>query len=372
MRLSTSLFLFFLLLGTNSVLKAKEQKRLMESARFQGRGNTFVASFDTDDATKGNPATLAEADKIIFQLRPLEFDFFVGENSLETISDLTKIDFANDGLLKVLDTFSDRFGKRQYLRNQFMPLGVRIYSFEISPFVANSNFIDMRVPAIPEVELESDTIMGTNIAYAYALVPKKLFLGLNLKPYYRYYIHGDLAFSDVMDFLPPSSKQIDDIIPQRSGMGLTSDIGITWAKSESWRLGLLVENAGYGGAMNKSDLNPPPLPMRISLGSTWRVVIGKRWNWDIYCDLQDIANPESYAFMRLIHFGSEFGTSYFTRDLDVGLQSGFNEGYFSMGAFADLYLVRFEVVNYAVELGETPGQRMDRRWAISAKTTMTF
>lgn len=214
-------------------LFAKEQKRMLEATRFQGRGNTFVASFDSDDATKGNPATLAEPDKLVFQLRPAELDVFIGANSIDTISDLTKIDFANDGLLKVLDTFSDRFGKRQYLRNQFMPLGVRIFSLEISPFVANSNFIDMRVPAIPEVELESDTIMGTNIAYSYALAPKKLFLGLNVKPYYRYYIHGELAFSDVMDFLPPSSKQIDDVIPQRSGMGIAADLGLTWVKSEA-------------------------------------------------------------------------------------------------------------------------------------------
>ena len=64
---------------------AKEQASLFSSGRSLGRGGSFVAARDSYEATRLNTATLAERD-LSYQLRLLELDFFIGENSISTIN----------------------------------------------------------------------------------------------------------------------------------------------------------------------------------------------------------------------------------------------------------------------------------------------
>ena len=68
--------------------------------------------------------------------------------------------------------------------------------------------------------------------------------------------------------------------------------------------------------------------------------------------------------MRLIHVGTEFGTSYFTRDNDIGVLAGLNEGYFTTGGYLDFWIARFTATYYAVELGEYPVEETDDSFVI--------
>jgi hypothetical protein len=45
----------------------------------------------------------------------------------------------------------------------------------------------------------------------------------------------------------------------------------------------------------------------------------------------------------------------------IDIRGGFNQGYYTMGATIDLWLLRFDLAYYGVELGEYPGQDEDRR-----------
>src|SRR4051812_7512126 len=96
--------------------KAEEQQRWLESTRFFGRGNPFVAAPDSDEATRANPATLAEP-KLAFQLRWLQVDTFVGQNTLDSVGDVMKVS-PEDSAVEILNTFREKFGKRQYGRLQ--------------------------------------------------------------------------------------------------------------------------------------------------------------------------------------------------------------------------------------------------------------
>jgi hypothetical protein len=132
-----------------------------------------------------------------------------------------------------------------------------------------------------------------------------------------------------------------------------------------------VENVGYTSSLSSGADAPPPIPQRVSVGSMYR----KAWNpWhlDAFADIQDIGNAGALNPMRLLHLGSELGRTLWSRDHDLGLLLGLNEGYFTGGAFLDFWLARLDIVNYAVELGEYPGQRMDRRWGTNLRIATTW
>ncbi len=353
-------------------VQAEEDTRLLESVRFRGRGTTYVAAYDSDEATRANPATLAQGN-VNFQFRPLQVDGFLGANAVSTISDLTNVAQSSDtSATKVLQTFTDRFGKRQYLRVQGSAFSFRIKSFEITPFFASHAFVDMRIPTTPNLTFEAQVVGGANVAWALALSPV-LDFGLNVKYLNRTLYQGEAAFSDVLDVVDSSSKTLTDIFEKRAGTQIGTDVGLIWHPTKENRYALLIENIGYAGNYGGStELPLRPLRQKVNVG--WlRRVDRNPWHLDFQVDAQDIVNPPTLDPMRQVHLGLEFGRSYISRDHDFGLQLGLNEGYLTSGIFVDLWAFRLNMAYYAVELGEYAGQRKDRRWAFSAQIlTMTF
>ncbi len=364
-------FLVAALLPGAGAVRAEEQQRGLDSSRFMGRGGTFVAAYDSDEATRGNPATLAEPN-VRFQARWLQLDVFVGENTVQTVNDVTNLASGKgeQGLVPLLEKFEDKFGQRQYARIQLSPVALRILTFEIAPFVSSSNFIDARIPTMPVATIDSDTRAGATISYAREF-GKELNLGLSLKPMHRTTYHGDLAFSDIPSFVDNKNLGVGDIIRKREGFQLGWDMGAIWRPGKAWRFGMMLENIGYAGNFSTFADPPQEQAMRVSLGMDYRID-WKPWYWDVLVDLQDLANPHHYHPLRLVHLGSELGRTYVSRDTDAGFLLGLNEGYGTIGGYVDLFLARLTMSYYAVELGEYPGQRRDRRFGITAEIATTF
>jgi hypothetical protein len=348
--------------------RADEQTRTLESPRFLGRGGTYVAGYDSDDASRGNPATLAEP-ALKFQLRWLQLDAMAGQNAIDSLGDVLEAS-GEKSAIDVLDTFTDKFGKRQYLRGQASPLAFRVFSFELAPFVSTTNFVDMRVPSLPEVTFSSDTLSGVSLTKAFA-IGQTLLVGLTLTPGYRTTYAGEVTFADLLDFVDSDDQELSDLFDERSGMQLGWNAGAIWKPSKEWRFGLLAENVGYTAGIGDADAPPRPSPMRLSTGLSYRID-WKPWAWDWMLDVQDVVNPQQYDYWRLIHLGTELGRTYVSRDNDVGLQLGVNEGYLTAGAFVDAFIARLNLAYYAVELGEYAGQRPDRRWGVTLVSTTTF
>lgn len=349
---------------------ADEQERPLESSRFEARGNTYVAAFDSDEATRANPATLSETN-LKFQLRYLQLDLMVGENTLDTVGDVSEMSSSSESSpVSLLQTFTDKFGKRQSLRAQVSPLSVRIFKFEISPFFSSSSYVDMRVPTTPNVEFRSDSMVGANIAFAIP-IGKTLGLGLTMRPVQRTVFAGEVGFADLLNFVDSDDMELEDIFEKQEGLQIGWDVGGIWKPTKEWRFGLLVENLGYAGNYGDAENAPDPGQQRVNLGTAYRVD-WKPWHWDFFADLQDIVNPKQLDYFRLLHLGTELGRSYISRDHDLGLLLGFNEGYVTAGTFIDLWITRLTMSYYAVELGEYAGQRADRRWGITLLSAMTF
>lgn len=348
----------------------EEQQRVLESTRFMARGNTFVAATDSNEATRGNPATLAEA-KMNFQLRLMQLDVFVGKNTIDSVGDIATID-AKASAVALLETFRDKFGKRQYGRVQLMPLATRVFAFEISPFVATTNFIDMRLPSIPEVEFSSHTLAGLNLAYAHSF-GKNWMAGVNIRPAHQQRFYGQVAFADLIEFVDSDSVELSDMFSRQEGLVVGLDLGVIWQTTKNLRLGFVGENLGQA-ANNGEFLHPtPPLAQRLGFGLDYRLDF-KPWYWDWLIEVQNIDQAASGQLdpFRTLHLGTELGLSYLSRDTDFGLQFGINEGYGTGGFYLDLFFSRLNFAYYAVELGEYAGQRKDRRWGVTLESAMTF
>lgn len=364
-----TLLLSVVLLASGTAL-AKEQERTLESSRFNGRGNTYVATYDSDEATRANPATLCE-EKVKFQLRWLQLDLFIGENTLDTLSEASDLaNSAEASAVGLLQTFADKFGKRQYLRAQLSPLATRIFWFEIAPFHTTTIWADMRVPTTPDVEFYLNSLTGVSFAFGMPLT-KDLDVGLTVRPAHRTLFTGEVQFADVLDFVESDDMTLEDVFTKEEGLQVGADLGAIWKAGKDLRLGATIENAGYAGNQGGFKDPPPPQYQRVNLGMNYRWDY-KPWHWDWLVDLQDVVNPQQLDYWRLIHLGTEIGRSYVSRDHDIGLLAGINEGYFTTGAFLDLWVARLNLSYYAVELGEYPGQRKDRRWGLTLLSSMTF
>ena len=363
-------FLLFALASPIGLAQAVEQERILDSTRFLARGNTYVAATDSDEATRANPATLAEP-KLAFQLRFLQMDLFVGQNTMNSVSDVANVD-GEASAVALLETFRDKFGKRQYGRVQFMPLATRIFAFEISPFVSSSNFIDMRLPTTPTVEFESHTISGVNLSYAQT-IGKETLVGLTLRPAHRQRFRGDIAFANLLEFVDSDAFQLDDVFEREEGFIVGADLGVIWRKGKNWRFGLVGENLGHAANNAEFQNTTSPLAQRINLGMDYRYEF-KPWYWDWLFDIQNIDQAWSGQRdpFRSLHLGTELGVSYVSRDTDLGLALGINDGYFTSGLYADFYVTRLNLSYYAVELGQYAGQRKDRRWGATLVSSMTF
>ncbi len=346
------------------------QETLFDSVRANGRGKTFLAAYDSDEATRLNPATLKETN-ITYQLRLAQFDLFVGENVIDSISDI--MDAFSDSDLdgtSLLKTFSDKFGKRQYVKLQGSLFAQRFGAHELAPLFIQTGSLDLQDPNVPELSWKSDTIAGISWSSGFR-VANNLYLGLTLRPFYRWYIKGDIASAELTDFVS-SSVDVSSIVPVRSGFGLGGDIGMIYTPSKDFRLGAKIENFTDAGYFQDTGNEPPALRQNISFGVLKRKSITPRINLDFLADYQDLLNRDGTSMLRHLHLGTELGASVVSRDNDYGIMMGINEGYLTYGTYFDIYIMRFDISHYVVELGESPGQIPDKIWAASMRSSITF
>ncbi len=349
---------------------AIEQEQLFDSTRANARGRTGIAAYDSDEGSRLNPATLKESG-ITYQLRPYQFDAFVGDHVVASVGELldvfSKSDVDGKELLK---TFRDKVGKRQWVKLQAGFLNQRFGAHEFSPFVLQTGSLVLGDP--PSLAWKSDTITGASWSSAFMIRPS-FYLGLTVRPFYRWYYKGDIEFTDLTQFLS-SDVDISTIVPLRSGFGLGGDIGLIYSHTKELRLGAVVQNIGDAGYFQDTGNEPPNIKQKINLGLLKRFQLSPRFTFDSFVDYLDLMNRDGINLLRHLNLGGELGTKVYARDRDndFGLVTGLQEGYLCYGLFLDLFFVRFDFAKYAVELGDEPGQIPEKIWTLSMRSTLTF
>jgi hypothetical protein len=364
-------FCIYLAMSSNGAL-AEELQWNFESIRARGRGNAYVASYWNEEALRHNPASVAEKTDYL-KLDWFQADMIVGDNTINTISSL--IDSVSSGATAngLLDSLSSQFGKRLSARAQLFPLGLRIMRVSVVPYMTSAHWFEMRTPPLPEVKLNSDTRLGAILSYSIGL-GKNMYAGFNVRPYTRILAQGDISMIDIISIAGASGQsQLDEYLSARTETMIGFDVGLLWVPKPNLRFGLMSQDVGdtTGTSTKTTTLAPSEVKNKTSIGMYYRKDF-KGWNLDWGTDVHDIFNRQGVNILRLISTGVEFGKSFYGADQDVGVQMGLSEGYLSFGAFLDLWLVRAQFANYGVEAGATPGQRLDRRWAGSLSSSMTF
>ncbi|MFK7871696.1 MAG: hypothetical protein AB8C84_00800 [Oligoflexales bacterium] len=356
-------FLIILSFSPLALYAKPNRERTLESAHSYGRGGTFAAAFESDESYRQNPASLTGAGKnLTFQTRGLDGDVFFSKSAAGTMSKFSSILSGSPTPISILQEFTDKFGEYQYVRAQ-ESLGFRLYSFDTALFVSTRNELDGRIPAAPEASFTSDTIVGWNIGYAFD-VGKNISIGLNLRPFSRFHLNTNLDFAEILTFEPLGTTPVGDLLKPTSGSGIATDLGLLYKITPDHQFGIMVDDIGY-----TSVSGMPIIKSLVSLGWALRSK-GKPWHSEFSIDLKDITNPEGFHMLRMLNMGWEFGRQYISRKQDVGVMLGLQSGWLSLGAYVNLFFAKFEVINYGVELGEYPGQRADRRWALSLKSSL--
>ena len=337
-------------------------------ARQQARGHTGVAAQWSANASRFNPASLADAPGS-FQMRPLEATMTLGDNVIGTVGDIVSHDFSSNdssNVVSFIRKFGDKFGDRQYVRAEILPLATRLSSFEVQPFLINSTYIEIRRPSIPRFDYEVVSSAGLQLSYGYSY-KGKIGLGLALRPTYQNEQAGSLTFTDILDLENLESEEINQAA---SGFGVGADLAMTYSQSANLRYALKIQNVGGMGYLS-SEGSPAVLKQYSSLGMSYRYVM-RSWDINLLADIVGLDNYDGLHPIQLVNLGGELGRMIFTKDLDVGIAAGLHDGYGSYGLFVDLYLLRLSLGKFTEELARQPGVRPDTRVSLSLSTSFAF
>jgi hypothetical protein len=204
------------------------------------------------------------------------------------------------------------------------------------------------------------------------MIGKSLELGITVRPFIRYFATGQVAATDVVQVATASSADTSEYLYSGDGLYIASDLGAIWSISPGFRLGLVVNDVGDTACRDESSSRPPIIKSRVSTGAFWRKNFAGNWHFDSSAELQDVLNRSGYDPVRMLHAGVELGRNYRTTDNDIGIQAGINDGWLSFGGFVDVWFARLAIANYGVEAGHSPGQRQDRRWAMTMLSSLSF
>lgn len=336
--------LFLLLTMTYSMqIFADELVEYGQSIRALGMGNAYTAVTDNYEALWYNPAALGRVEGINLTFLDLNAGFD-GTGAMDLVKSV------QSSTATGLDRLSPMFGKQIWV-------GLGTKEALTSPYfgvgVYDSGFakIKLRNPTLPTFEVGYLNDLGFVIGTAFAVGPGAYF-GVNGKKVIR---TGNIGSYGVSNFLDGSTKNISADV-NRKGNGYGADLGFVWripgplnpTFSGVWKdIGTttFIKENGY--------LAPPRIEderiLGFSTGFDLKIV-----DMTAAIDYKHI-NSNSENIGKKIHFGLELGLPL------LDLRGGFSQGYYSMGATIDLYILKMDLAYYGVELGEYPGQHEDRR-----------
>ena len=195
------------LLFCSAPLYGTEVSSFYQSSRSLGRGGTYVAARDSDEASFLNPATIAEAP-LSYQMRILQFDNMMSTSALQTIFNITQMLTMTSTGSDFLKNFEDKFGKRQYFHSQLLPVGQRFSTIDVTPFTIMDAWLEISQPDLPRLSWSFDTVWGVNFADAYG-VGNNLFVSYRLRPLYRIYLKNQYQYQyRIRQYRPNLTKLI--------------------------------------------------------------------------------------------------------------------------------------------------------------------
>jgi len=222
--------------------------------------------------------------------------------------------------------------------------------------------------------LEQSIVGIVGMAWPFDVGMGTVKVGGALRPLQRTY--SDLGVADVLSNMGNLSAY-----KVRSGFGMGWDLGARW-DYQTFKTGLVIRDAGstvinfkdYTGTQWAAGLGFPAggtstgttlfrVPTVIGLGSSWTPDMGQAgamFQPSLSVDFQIPVKDEftQTSFWTWTHLGAEARFLQF-----LSLRTGLNQGYFTFGLGAKVFILDFNLAIYADELGRYSG--LNRRSALA-------
>jgi hypothetical protein len=325
------------------------------SVRALGMGNAYTAVVNNSDAIYYNPAGLAK----IKGFRWTILDPTLGINNLDSYQDY--LDIINDSS----DTQS--IINQLYGENVTILLGMKslitMGGFSFGAYgVADSNF-SINNPVFPNIDATYRVDYALVAGWGLDLIPDMLSIGFQSRRINR---TGGTVPIGVSTIATLDSQAIQDEL-SRTGIGYAFDLGTTLTFPGALKPTIAFSWRDVG--------NTKFLPTGSSLAPNsvkQEQIIGLGINYESL--LMDIRPALDFRFLndgdmqlgKKINLGIEFSWPL------IDVRGGFHQGYYTLGASFDLWLMRFDVATYGVELGVYPGQLEDRRYMMQISFEFGF
>ncbi len=348
------------------------------SPRALGMGEAFVAAVDDYSALFYNPAALARREDGQINL---SFDFswsksfFDFAKKMDDASKVTGTDAQKQQAY--LNVLQDLYGSN-YTIGANLPNGIWVrpgWGVAVLPMDFTSDLTIHKGPTV-NVRAYGDSTIAFGYGRDYKGIPGRLSLGTTLKFVNRAFINRSVTLID----LAVDSKVIKKE-DARDGYTLDADLGALYTpelptdglwgvfRLSKPTFGVVVRNVldyGFGQSfnlINKTTVEAPEkLNRTIDLGSKWEFPQLGIFSGRGVLDFRDIMHPY-VTFRKSAHIGMEFDwrmASWWKGSYRVGV----NQGYFTAGVSALLFLFNLDLVTYGEDIGSSDSPKENRVYMV--------
>jgi hypothetical protein len=362
--------------GLAQALFSSEGPSINRRVRNLGMGNVGVAIKGTGDSSPFyNPAGLNDLTEARYQFLTMTFD--MAKDSIGMIGDLK--DLTNDldgqttdsGKVGVLDKFiQGHTGEFQHVR-----FGLDLFNYARKNFAVGFTIderldVSFRDQSFPHFDVRNVGDAAIFISGSHDFWEKLLQIGFTVRPTVRFAL--DQADEEV--------TYADVVNKNTAGKSVLKD---QFKKIKDRRFALAVD-VGAKSDMAKFENIPGFKYLKPSVGVTWQDIGSPNFHgadpnrssvsagfavfpdvWKlkntVAMDFRDLNHKED--FVTRLHFGAE--SEYRWTKIGFGLRAGVNQGYFTAGLTADLWLVKLDGAYYSEEIGIKTKQDGNTRFAVT-------
>ena len=338
------LLVFFILFSS---LKATAFQEMYTSVRALGMGNAYTAIVDNSDAMFYNPAGLSRVEGINWRL----LDPQIGLNGLEAFEKAQN--FSDDGT-DLAQFLNDLYGTKIWSHAGLNSL-ITLPGIGLGVFGAADVDLNLSNPAFPNLNLNYVYDYGLTLGFSVPVVPNFLYFGMVGRRTTRTGARLPLGVSTIGEL---DIENIESNL-KNTGSAFALDLGVnlTLPGLFSPTLSFVWQDVGVTKFSFDGGQQAPP-------SERDEMIIGFGMSIDL--PLLTItpaidykyANIEGEQFAKKLHLGIEFDLPL------IDLRAGLNQGYWTLGASFNLFLMQIDAASYGVELGEYPGQLEDRRYIV--------
>ncbi|RZA22712.1 MAG: hypothetical protein EOP10_14675 [Proteobacteria bacterium] len=323
---------------------------LYRSPYYLGRGDTGVATADNHEAIFYNPAGLA-LGKGIYKETVLISPSVQVSTQTKDVARQVMVEKNNDA-----ETFKNYAGKNIHFGlNNFT--GVVFRRFALGGLVSSDLNVmlgkDADQNGLETIHADAAVNQVATLAAAESFFDESFLIGTTLKYIKRNEAMLEISAADASNIADKLDS--DDVKQSREGYGV--DLGMM-LRPKSWplSLGLHIENLGTTKLGSEEDgVSDKRLPQIVTAGFAVEKTT-KTSSLSFQADFRDVLGAvEKNAFKRM-HMGAEVRFLKF-----IGLTGGLNQGYPTMGFFANFYVVRMDIGIMTQEIGSSAGLRPDQR-----------